>query len=340
MVALPDVIASNQRIPSTLPSGLVAVFVGGTSGVGEYTLKAFSRYAPSPRVYVIGRSQEAADRILKECRESNPKGTFEFFKTDVSLLKNVDEVCRKIKTKETTINILFQSQGSMAFDTITSEGLPQGFALGVHSRTRFMLNLLPLVQRASSLRRIVSVLAASLEGAIDTDNIYCRGFGMFPQRDQTASIQTLLLQELARRAPGVSFVHDVPGLVKGGITRDAKGFKNNLFVLIGKAFQPFFQTPPAECGERQLFLATSARYPPGQGEALAGGVPVNEKLEVAGGSDGRSGSGVYTVNVQCDSSPAKVVELLAQFHKDGTAEKVWDHIMADFKKITGSEVAA
>ncbi|KAK9388462.1 hypothetical protein V1515DRAFT_596924 [Lipomyces mesembrius] len=44
MVALNEVIASNERVASTFPPGLVALFVGGTSGVSEYTVKAFSRY--------------------------------------------------------------------------------------------------------------------------------------------------------------------------------------------------------------------------------------------------------------------------------------------------------
>lgn len=108
--------ASNERIASTFPEGLVAVFVGGTSGVGEYTLKAFTRYTPNPRVYLVGRSQEAADRIIAECQGLNPKGYFEFIRTDIGALKNVDDVCRQLKAKESAINLLFQSQGSMGFD--------------------------------------------------------------------------------------------------------------------------------------------------------------------------------------------------------------------------------
>lgn len=115
MVALSDVTASNERIATTFPDGLVAVFVGGTSGVGEYTVKAFAKCTPNPRAYIVGRSHEAADRIIEECKQLSPSGKFEFIKADVSLLKNVDDVCRQIKEKETGINILFESQGTMAF---------------------------------------------------------------------------------------------------------------------------------------------------------------------------------------------------------------------------------
>jgi NADP-dependent 3-hydroxy acid dehydrogenase YdfG len=61
MVSLSDIQSSNSRIASTLPRGLVAVFVGATSGIGETTLKQFAKHAHQPRVYFIGRSQEAGD---------------------------------------------------------------------------------------------------------------------------------------------------------------------------------------------------------------------------------------------------------------------------------------
>lgn len=111
MVSLPDVQASNAQIASALP-GLVAVFVGATSGIGEYSLKEFARHAQKPRVYFVGRSQEAADRIAEECRELNPDGEFIFIKADVSLLNSVDDVCRRIMEKEKTINLLFLTCGS------------------------------------------------------------------------------------------------------------------------------------------------------------------------------------------------------------------------------------
>jgi hypothetical protein len=63
MVSLKYVQLSNGRIASALPPHLVCVFVGATSGVGEYSLKTFAKYANQPRIYFVGRSQEAADRI-------------------------------------------------------------------------------------------------------------------------------------------------------------------------------------------------------------------------------------------------------------------------------------
>ncbi|KAI1332172.1 putative short-chain dehydrogenases/reductase [Xylariaceae sp. FL0255] len=336
MVALSAVIASNQRIASSLPSGLVAVFVGGTSGVGEYTLKALAQYARDPQIYIVGRSQVSADRIIAECKIISPGGHFEFLPADVSVLKGVDDICKVIAKKAPVINILFLSQGSMAFDSITSDGIPLSFELGIHSRLRVILNLLPNVQRAQGLRRVVNVGAATCEGPIDLSNIHGTGFPLLKWRDQLASVTTLFLQEAHRRASEVSFVGTVPGTVDSGIRRDLKlNFRLAIIVGISNILKPWLNVPPAQCGERHVFAATSAAFT-ASGDNY--GVPVGGDVAVALGVDGASGSGVYSTGVQNDAAPAKVVDILRQFKEDGTADKVWNHLMSDFKRITQSEI--
>lgn len=113
MVALETIRASNQKIASTLPSGLVAVFVGATNGVGEATVRQFAKYAPAPRVYLIGRSQEAGTRIINECKALNADGKFTFISKDTSLIRNVDSICEEIKQKEKSVNLLFLTIGTL-----------------------------------------------------------------------------------------------------------------------------------------------------------------------------------------------------------------------------------
>jgi NAD(P)-dependent dehydrogenase (short-subunit alcohol dehydrogenase family) len=119
MVSLAAVQASNAPIPTALPPGLVAVFVGGTSGIGEYTLKEFARFARKPRIYNIGRSQEASDRIAVEVKELNANAQYTFIQADVSLIRTVDAVCDQIKSQEKAINILFMSAGTLVMGTST-----------------------------------------------------------------------------------------------------------------------------------------------------------------------------------------------------------------------------
>ncbi len=70
------------------------------------------------------------------------------------------------------------------------------------------------------------------------------------------------------------------------------------------------------------------------------GVPLAGTLVTARGSDGRTGSGVYSIDHKGDSAPPKVEQLLEKLRHDGTAQKAWNYVTADFIRITGTEVAA
>jgi short-subunit dehydrogenase len=124
MVTLDQMRSSNARIPDCLPPGVVAVFVGGTSGIGEATMKQFAKHAVQPRIYFVGRSERAAVRITAELTELNPGGQYHFIPADLSLLQNVDEVCYEIKSHETLINLLFLTPGTM----VTGKGTPTPFS--------------------------------------------------------------------------------------------------------------------------------------------------------------------------------------------------------------------
>lgn len=115
MVDLDKIQSSNDQIPTSYPEGLVAVFAGATAGIGETSLREFTRHTSKPRIYTIGRSQEACNRLDADLKQVNPAGQYVFIRSDVSLLRNVDDVCRQISSKETAINILFMSQGTLNF---------------------------------------------------------------------------------------------------------------------------------------------------------------------------------------------------------------------------------
>jgi NADP-dependent 3-hydroxy acid dehydrogenase YdfG len=111
MVALDIVKASNATLPKELLPDLVAVFVGGTSGIGEITLKLLAKQVIRPKIYIVGRSAEAAARIIAECRTLNPDGEYIFIQKSLNLLGDADALADDIKGREKYINLLFLSVG-------------------------------------------------------------------------------------------------------------------------------------------------------------------------------------------------------------------------------------
>ncbi|KAK9258446.1 hypothetical protein V1519DRAFT_433404 [Lipomyces tetrasporus] len=78
MVNIKDVRISNSWLTAK-PPGMVAVFVGGTSAIGQGTLKQLAKYATAPKVYFVGRSKSSATPLLRELESLNPKGSTTFF---------------------------------------------------------------------------------------------------------------------------------------------------------------------------------------------------------------------------------------------------------------------
>jgi hypothetical protein len=212
-------------------------------------------------------------------------------------------------------------------------------ALAVHSRTRFIVNLLPLLQKATALRRVVSVFAATKEGPINTTDFQGWKLPLMAQRGHASSIVTLSLETLSKKAPDVSFIHNFPGVVKSGIARGTTGAIWFMVKAAIRVLGPLVYIPIVEVGERHLFLATSARYPASKSEDTASGVPLAEGLAIARGTSSKIGSGIYSVDEQGESAKPKVEELLAQLRKEGMVEKVWEHIRGEFVRITEVEAA-
>lgn len=93
VLSLEEVLSRSKAL-KTGPKSLVGVFVGGTSGIGEWTFRAFIKHTNSSRAYLIGRNQEVAKKIISEAKASNPQAMIEFIPADCSLLKEVSRLCK------------------------------------------------------------------------------------------------------------------------------------------------------------------------------------------------------------------------------------------------------
>lgn len=340
MVALDLVHASNAQLRELGP-GLVALFVGGTSGIGEYTAKAFVKNAFSPRVYIVGRSETAADRIIQECKELNKDGKVEFLKADVTELEEVDRVCKEIAKKEKHINLIVQSQGNLNLRgrDESPEGLDRKFTLNYYSRMRFITNLLPQLRNATTtaphFSRTLSILGAGTEGKVNFDDLELKNtFSTGRCAAHTIVMNDFMAEELASREPGTSFIHSSPGVVNTGIARELPAWAR----IPLKAFSPLLSplmVGADETGARQLFNATSGLYPPVkpfENDPLASGVPVPWGLkQVMTGSNGKEGSGGYLVSWNNEITGKQ--NLLKEYREKGVGATVWEHTMEIFERV-------
>ncbi|GJN76103.1 NAD(P)-binding protein [Purpureocillium lilacinum] len=326
MVTLQTVQASNDRLKETA-AGLVAVFLGATSGIGQNALRQFVERTVEPRVYIVARNATAISPFIEELRSKNPGGKYEVIEKDVSLVKNVDEVAAIVKAKETKLDLLFLSVGFFSFDgrQDTSEGLDASLTTRYYSRLRITQLLLPLLN-ASSSAHVMSVLAGGLEGPINEDDLSLsdpKNFSVSAGNSHSATMLTLSFEHLARENPTVSFVHAFPGLVSTPLLgRTSSGLIGTVLRWVVMPLLKLFVATPAEAGARALFHATSARY------SVDGGlVPLLEGVEKATKSKG----GVFLVDAKGESADNEKV--LEDFRRRGVDKLVWEHTMEVFGSV-------
>jgi hypothetical protein len=210
-------------------------------------------------------------------------------------------------------------------DQVTSENLHLLASLNYYARVRFITSLLPLIKHAPHLRRVVSVGGGTQEGPLDPTDLPALLIPLPALRGHLSTLVTLGLEAVARNTPEVSFIHDYPGTVNTPLLKHMSEVQLSTLTFV----------PLEESGERHCYLATSARFPAQQGGA--DGVGLVEGDEVAVGTEGERGSGMYSVGKECESAGVEVRELLAGLREDGIVNKIWQHTQEEFKRIVGRE---
>ncbi|KAF2000749.1 hypothetical protein P154DRAFT_522343 [Amniculicola lignicola CBS 123094] len=331
MVSLSTIRAHNASLKSTLPPNLVAVFVGGTSGMGYSTARELVRNTTSPHIYLIGRNQTEASRIISELQSINPDSKLNFIKSDVSLLKGVDEACKEIAAKEKKVNLLFMTVGylTMKGRNETPEGIDKKMSVHYYARMRFVQNLAPLLTTAApELSRVVSVMDPRLgRGSKEpnwADLSLKTSFSLQNCATHTSAMQNYALEHFAAAYPKTSFSHAYPSMVDTGVTK-----------VFGPIGQPFMKATIAvmkklnvaidlgESGERHLYAATAPQFAP-RATAIEG---------VARGMDEVAGSGAYSLN--WDGEVTGESKNAAKWREEGAVEKVWSHTEEVWRKIFG-----
>lgn len=351
MVTISIIKESNTKtLPSVLPSGLVAVFLGGTSGIGQATLKQFviATKDKSPHVYIVGRSIQAAEPLLAELRQSNPSASIEFIQQDVSLIRDVDAAISQITQRENKVDLLFLSMGFVSFQgrigqfippkansvsnysylIETSEGLEPSMTTRYYSRARAIQLLLPLLNQSENAH-VVTLLAAGQEAPLLEDDLDLRkpgNFSIVSSAQHVTTMLTLMLEKWATENPNISFVHQFPGLVATPLlTRGSSGITGFLLRWVVSPFINFFvAASPEDAGARSLFHATNARYTVSARADRAVSIP--EGLERAQQSPG----GVFQLSEKSDYVDNE--KILVDQRR--LTETVWEHTQQIYARVT------
>lgn len=202
------------------------------------------------------------------------------------------------------------------FPTETSEGLDRMISLQYFSRIRLINNFLPLLHAVVGLElaRVVSVLGAGNEGQIITDDIeITKDYSLKVASNQSITMMSLSMEELAVSHPDISFLHVYPGVVRGtGITLGlGRGIATLGHLVMATVARPF-TIGLEESGERHLYAATSDDFAPERKR------PHQSVFRL--GSNGE---------------PCAYNAVLGGYKTDGTQERVWDLTDKVLRRVAG-----
>lgn len=255
---------------------------------------------------------------------------------DISLLRNVDEICADLKRRESKIHCLFLTAGYMTLKgrTETEEGIDRKMCVNYYSRIRWTLNLMPLLEAASNaneLSRVITVLGAGSEVEVRLDDLELKhNFTLHACLGHCVVMTDFAIEELSKRYPGTSFSHSYPGSVKTGIANELSG-PVRLAVKIMYAVMTPWILNVQESGERHYFQMTSQVYPSAKGSV---GIPPPEGMTAFKSMDGTPGGGAYLLD--WDGKTCGDESVLRKYREIDMGPKVWDHTMKIFAQAERS----
>ena len=201
---------SNAKFSPTTPP--VAIFIGGTSGIGQGTAQAFARHVKgNAHIILVGRNRAAAEAII-ETFPKHESSKYEFVHCDASLIKNIPKMTSALLARLPKVNYLVLTCGVLpsvgdilrGVRHFTDEGLDMVLELAFYARVKVMLDLLPLIQKAKDAgedARVLNVAAAGHGGPIDLDDMGLRKtYGPKTVRPTLATYTDMVMEVSAQMA--------------------------------------------------------------------------------------------------------------------------------------------
>jgi len=226
--------ADIQQSLTQLPSPLTSLVIGGTSGIGAGIALTLAQH-PNPQsiIYIAGRREDAAARIIQQAQEHHndrTKKAVEFRKVDASLMKNIEAFCIQLQQelREGVINVLVLSQGIITLQKKdTSEGINEMIALNYYGRMHFVRKLreLKLLALDCIIVNILNAKAGDPSGQkIDFNDLDMRRTGIVAGIQQNFAMSDIMIQDFGESqdtgGARMTFIHDYPGFVKTDLVKN------------------------------------------------------------------------------------------------------------------------
>ncbi|KAG8985994.1 hypothetical protein FRB90_004290 [Tulasnella sp. 427] len=198
-----------------------AVFVGGTSGVGEGAVKAFAQATNGrAQIIIVARSRTRGEEILASLPKT-AESKYDFLQCDAGDPKNIIAASKQLRQQlvDGKLNYLVMSQSVYPWGPPqpSMNGIDLRMVLDFYSRWKFVDELMPLLETAAALEeeaRVLTIKGGNGKLPLDHDDL---GFRNNPssmaQTKATSLYNNIMVEEYSRLYPNISFYHIFPGLV-------------------------------------------------------------------------------------------------------------------------------
>eukprot|EP01118_Nematostelium_gracile_P007313 TRINITY_DN2372_c0_g1_i3.p1 TRINITY_DN2372_c0_g1~~TRINITY_DN2372_c0_g1_i3.p1 ORF type:complete len:261 (-),score=72.22 TRINITY_DN2372_c0_g1_i3:49-831(-) len=211
--------AINSNVKLETPP--VAIFVGGTSGIGQFMAQRMAHYIKGPaHIIISGRNAESAEKFIDSMKKENGEKTFEFVRCDVSSMKKIREFAVEVSKKVEKVNYLVVSSGCPSFEgrNETEEGIDMKLATHFYGRFLAIYKLLPLLNKAAENNedtRVMTIFEAGGSKSFHPEDLELKHcYSLSAAADAGTLYNDLMVDKFSSMNPNIGFMHIFPGIVK------------------------------------------------------------------------------------------------------------------------------
>ena len=211
------------------------IITGATDGIGKQTALELAKIGYS--MGLVGRNQEKGNQVLNEIKSATNNDSIKFFKEDLAIIKNLENLSNKIKKEYSSIDMLINNVGAFFSQYIeTNEGLEKTFALN-HLSYFKLTELLMDILKIDKPGRVINVASSAHNSAnlnlndIQMNNKY-KGWTAYCNSKLMNILYTYEIHKRYQNT-GITFNSLHPGFVDTSFGDNNTGFGKNI-ISIGK----------------------------------------------------------------------------------------------------------